>query len=204
MWTTGADETARVALSDGSEVELGPESTLRQTAQLAREYDLVGVARFDVVHDTLSPFVVATAHGSTRVLGTAFSVESRAGDDATTVTVEEGSVAVRSTDAQGEVVLGAGESGRAWRGSRPLRFGGDAAAPSRFDGATLGTVLDALAVTHGVMVDVSDPALAELPLSTDLTGLSVRESLEVLEATLEIVAFQRGTRVLVAPSGGFR
>ncbi len=203
-WTTQTNETARVALSDGSEVELGPASTLRQTAQLAREYDLVGVARFDVVRDTLRPFVVETAHGITRVLGTTFAVESRADDDATTVTVEEGSVAVRSTDAPGEVVLGAGESGRAWRGRRPLRFGAEAAVPSRFDGASLRTVLDALAVTHGVVVDVTDPALAEIRLSTDLTGLSLRESLEVLEATLEIVALVRGTRVLVAPSGGSR
>ncbi len=194
-WTTEASETARIALADGSVVHLGPGSTLTGPDAAARRYLLVGTARFQVAPDSLRPFVVETRHGVTRVLGTDFTIQARASDDATTILVEEGRVAVRSTRAAGEVVLDAGESGRAWADAPPVRFGESAGVSIRFDGAPLGTVLRALAAAHGVRIDLADPGLAELRLTTDLTGLSLAQSLEVLEATLDITASVDGTRV---------
>ena len=215
IWTAGPTQNATLSLADGTRIRLASRTVLTQPDPTVRRFVLSGVARFEVARDPERPFVVETPHGSTRVLGTTFTVRARLGDEATTVAVEEGRVAVRSARADGEVVLGAGEFARARSGVRPVRLGtapppdiagvpdvasGPEPAPLRFDGARLATVAAALSDAHGVRVVVRDAALAERAVSADLTGLTLDESLEVLGAVLDLDAVVEGGRVSLVPS----
>ena len=215
IWTTGPDQNARLSLADGSHVRLASGSVLTRPDPAVRRFVLSGAARFEVAPDPERPFVVETPHGSTRVLGTTFTVRARVGDDATTVAVEEGRVAVRSAKADGEVVLGAGEYARAQSGVRPVRLGtapppdvaavpdvSDAPDPVtlRFDGAPLVTVADALSEVHDVRVEVADEALRQRAVTADLTGLTLDDALEVLGAVLDLDAVTDGERVLLTPT----
>lgn len=89
-----AGQARRVALPDGSIVELSPESRL-EVHFTAPERDVVlsrGDALFRVAKNPIRPFIVQTGHVRVRAVGTVFGVEH---DDGTViVTVQEGRVAV--------------------------------------------------------------------------------------------------------------
>ena len=72
-------------LADGSRVLLGPGSEITLGDDFggsSRELSLKGEARFDVVHDSVHPFVVHTALASFRDVGTVFAIHSDAADGA--------------------------------------------------------------------------------------------------------------------------
>ena len=104
---TGTSQWQETRLDDGSQVILDGRSaadldfdTHRRTVHLIQGDILVQVA-----HDSARPFVVETAHGSIRALGTRFIVERR--DDATWLTMLESRVEVRSVSgASVEVAAG--------------------------------------------------------------------------------------------------
>jgi transmembrane sensor len=98
-FTTAVGEQQHEILPDGSHIDLAPDSTMRvRFSLLRREIRLDrGQAYFAVSHDVLRPFIVH-AHDVTAVAtGTAFDV--RTGPNATVVTVSEGRVSVRPSDA---------------------------------------------------------------------------------------------------------
>ena len=105
---TAAGETRTVSLPDGSTVErntataiavdFAPDGTGARRVRLLR-----GEAAFDVVKNPDRPFLVAAGGGTSRVLGTVFTV--RALDDGASVTLLEGRVAVSATDGGAETVL---------------------------------------------------------------------------------------------------
>ncbi|RAI61063.1 FecR family protein [Roseicella frigidaeris] len=105
-YRTGTGERRRLALPDGSLVEMNTRTSLslRFTAGERRVLLLGGEASFTVVRDAERPFVVASGGGETRVLGTVFNILMEA--DAVSVTDLEGRVAVQ---AAGDVQLGPGE-----------------------------------------------------------------------------------------------
>lgn len=104
-------ERHNVMLEDGSRVLLDADSafSVELTPQLRRVHLLRGAAFFDVTPSPI-PFVVATAAGDVRVLGTQFDV--RLIDDAALVTLAKGSVAVTAGGAMTPTVLKPGEQAR--------------------------------------------------------------------------------------------
>jgi transmembrane sensor len=103
---TGAAEMTTVQLGDGSVVRLAPASRLRvTTSDSAREVTLEGRAFFVVAKMPERPFVVHTAAGNARVLGTRFELATQERD--LKLVVVEGRVALTSGTTQVEV--GAGE-----------------------------------------------------------------------------------------------
>lgn len=77
-YITGDGETAVVTLGDGSVVRLAPETRLRVTPHAERrEVWLDGRAFFAIAENEELPFVVETASGRARVLGTRFDLEAR-------------------------------------------------------------------------------------------------------------------------------
>lgn len=104
---TGSGEVKSVQLSDGSNIELGPDSAVaidyragQRTVRL-----LAGRAMFEVRHDPHRVFRVAAGDVSTRVLGTGFEV--RKIKRGATVAVLHGRVAVDSQT--GNALLQAGD-----------------------------------------------------------------------------------------------
>ena len=103
---TGAAEMTTVQLGDGSVVRLAPASRLRVIASdSAREVTLDGRAFFVVAKMPARPFVVHTAAGNARVLGTRFELATQEHD--LKLVVVEGRVAL--TTSAGHVEVGAGE-----------------------------------------------------------------------------------------------
>ncbi|MFT8209533.1 MAG: FecR family protein [Symbiopectobacterium sp.] len=101
-------ERRDVTLADGSRVLLDADSafSVEVTPQLRRVHLLRGAAFFDVT-PSQTPFVVATAAGDVRVLGTQFDV--RLIDDAALVTLAKGSVAVTAGGAVTPAMLKPGQ-----------------------------------------------------------------------------------------------
>jgi transmembrane sensor len=95
--STPTGQRASLTLPDGSQVLLGPASTMRYTIAAdrgPREVSLEGEAYFTVVHDSTRPFTVTTPETVARDLGTRFLVRSYPGERATEVVVAEGIVGV--------------------------------------------------------------------------------------------------------------
>jgi transmembrane sensor len=108
IYATGKGQHQRVALSDGSVIDLDAETRLRVTlAGSERRVALAdGQAIFDVVHDARRPFVVEAGGRQVRDVGTQFDVRERGGEF--TVTVARGRVEVGSGSAQ-PILLGPGQ-----------------------------------------------------------------------------------------------
>lgn len=88
----------KILLPDGSVVWLNAGSTLQYDStdygKKARDVLLSGEAFFDVKHDVFRPFVVRTAHIHIAVLGTAFNVKDRPGNDIIEASLIRGRIAL--------------------------------------------------------------------------------------------------------------
>lgn len=125
---SGVGKVERIALADGSVVELGPDSAIavdyRSDARLVRL--LAGQAMFEVASDPARPFRVAAGDISTTVLGTGFEV--RKIGDRTSVAVRHGRVRVQDDGATPAISreLGVGDWVR-FASGRPMEEGAGAA-----------------------------------------------------------------------------
>ena len=94
---TGNGMLKEITLEDGSEIWLNAGSSLRYPEHFSgshREVYLDGEAYFDIVHNPDKSFVVHTAHLTTNVLGTAFSVTAYKDTRLEAVTVIRGKVGI--------------------------------------------------------------------------------------------------------------
>lgn len=109
---TSGSSIKRVTLPDGTVVTLNKYASLelnKNYNQNEREVKLVGEAFFEVKHDTLRPFIVMAHNTFTRVLGTAFNVESYEGEEEVRVALLHGEVRVRH-DGEGQATLRPGQA----------------------------------------------------------------------------------------------
>src|SRR6266542_5348219 len=121
---TRRGQRATVRFPDGTQVLLGPASSLRYAAAIRRRprtVDLDGEAYFTVPHDPKRPFAVRTAHGIARDLGTRFVVRAYPTDSVVDVVVAEGRVSLApararepgvTREAADSLVLAPGDLGR--------------------------------------------------------------------------------------------
>lgn len=108
VYQTGKAERRRVALADGSVVNLNSNSKIAvRYTPFGRKVELTGEeAAFDVVHDERRPFVVAVNGATVRVVGTEFNIRSDGEDLA--VAVRRGAVQVATGGAYGATRVSAG------------------------------------------------------------------------------------------------
>ena len=191
---TAADETAMVRLDDGSVIRLGPESRLtthpaHSTDQPTRQVTLEGEAFFSIAADEARPFVVATAAGSARVLGTRFHLAANREELA--VVVVEGRVALAGRDQ--EVEVGAGQATRLVRGSaQPVV---DAPRIDQvadwlryfliFHDTPLAAAMQEVGQRYDREVEISDPALMERTLTMWFHGKSLEEVMTVVCSVID-------------------
>jgi transmembrane sensor len=104
-WQTAPGEQRAITLADGTRITLNTRSSLEaRLSPSAREVRLLrGEAFFDVAKDAKRPFVVATALGKARVMGTRFDVLFEA--ERVEVATQTGSVLVSSLDGRAPDVL---------------------------------------------------------------------------------------------------
>ncbi|MEQ9439206.1 MAG: FecR domain-containing protein [Cyclobacteriaceae bacterium] len=93
-----------ITLPDGTHARLNAESYLEYPPDFShnRQVKLVGEAFFDVVRDTLHPFIVTAGEVEVRVLGTSFNVQAFPFEEGMTVAVASGSVRVEKKNQEQE------------------------------------------------------------------------------------------------------
>lgn len=155
-FATGAGETAKLTLRDGSEVMLGPSTSLSipdDFGKTSRAVALDGAAFFSVTQLESNPFTVSTSRTQVRVLGTKFGVRSYVDEPMATVAVESGRVSVMDTGSDDEslaMIAGMNDVARI-----------DAAGITMLHGMQYVTELEAF--TQGRLVFVDAPVSAVLP-----------------------------------------
>lgn len=200
-YITSTAETRQISLSDGSTVQLGPESSF--SASLTAEGRTVrmsgGRAFFEVARDEARPFVVTAGDVSITVLGTAFDV--RMNDEVVSVGVRHGRVAVRQAEKPVDEQLAAGDQITVNRGTGAavLELVPETAVGSWAEGqlSVLNTpvseVVDEIRRYHRGWIIIADERLA----SERVTGLyNLQKPDQALKALIQPVG---GTMHQVSP-----
>jgi transmembrane sensor len=203
---TAVGERRTVTLPDGSSVELNTASELavRYSAN-ARAIRLTqGEAYFSVASDPQRPFTVHAGDRTVTAIGTAFTVQLRR--DAVEVTVAQGRVSlaasragetnVASSEPEGSLPpLEAGQTAVLHAGSPQI----EALAPQdlerklawrqgmlAFADEPLGQVLDEIGRYTQITIEVTDPALRDLPVAGRLRIDDVDNMLEALQLMADV------------------
>ena len=115
-YSTALGEQRIVTLADGSVIELNTDSALKvRFSKHQRAIHMIkGEAFFRVAHDTTRPFVVSAGEASVKAVGTQFNV--RMSNDATLVSVVEGTVEVRDDTSDALAPAGPGSAVRVTTG----------------------------------------------------------------------------------------
>jgi transmembrane sensor len=203
---TALGERRTLTLPDGSLVELNTASqvAVRYSAS-ARVVRLTqGEAHFTVTSDPQRPFSVHVADRLVTAVGTAFTVQLRR--DAVEVTVAEGRVSltepqvasVGNASAERNGSLPALEAGQSalWRaGSRRIAALGPAELERKlawrqgmlaFAGEPLSQVLQEIGRYTDIVIEVTDPALRDLPVAGRLRIDDVESMLQALQLMADV------------------
>ena len=192
-YVTAKGERKRITLADGSTVDLNAETRLQVSfSRSARQVTLGdGEAIFDVTHDKHRPFTVAAANRVVQVVGTQFDVRNRRGE--LSVTVARGKVQVRP--------LSAAAPGRSFLLTPGQRLDVDSAGLEQlksvdpkeafswrsgrlvYRGEALSEVVADLNHQFVEQIEVSDPALARMPI----TGVIVLDDQPAVLARLSLM-----------------
>lgn len=104
-------QKTKIQLPDGSIVYLNADSEIRYKEDFSsdRKIHLEGEAFFEVVTDSLHPFVVESSGVYTQVVGTSFNINTFSGEKVVTVTVLTGRVMMGTEELREGIFLDAGE-----------------------------------------------------------------------------------------------
>lgn len=203
--TTGLAREIRLA--DGTEVRLGPASSLQLDAGFGREHrhlTLHGEAWFKVTHNAAMPFAIRVGTTTVEDIGTAFMVRESATEEVS-VRVAEGAVRVTTSASERDssVLLNAGDGAVATKVGITVATGavtaseGVALAAGRltFTDASLVEVRDALHRWYGVTLRIGDSTLTTRHVTADFTGEPVSRVAAVLGLTLGVTAESHGDTI---------
>lgn len=189
--TTEKSEYKYLLLPDSTQVWLNADSQLDFPEQFDKKKRVVylkGEAYFDVRHADKTPFLIYTGDVTTEVLGTAFNIKAYPDMEKITVSVKRGKVKVNYADKQvavltkgKEVVIGnrnkeakqklvKAEFAAAWQEGNLV-----------YDDYSVGDILADLERVYDVNIQVGEPALNELRVTTTLKRqYGVENALEIL------------------------
>jgi len=206
--TTTRGQRAEIRLDDGTRVVLGVDSRIVLASDFgmhSRNVYLDGTAYFEVVHDSLRPFVVHTVNAVARDVGTKFVVRAYPGDRSTQVVVTQGSVALGAPGAAParEAVLtrdqlgllAAGQSRPAVHAVDPSRYTAWMQGDLVFHDTPLAVVARELQRWYNIDVRIGDASLARLPFSASFDAESFREALSTITTVLPLRAVRKGSVV---------
>jgi transmembrane sensor len=211
-YSTTAGQRATVTLANGTEVLLGPATTLAVNPSVSNTgmtVVLTGQARFTVTPHSGALFLVRTGNAVARVLGTRFFLRRYATDRTSRVTVTDGRVSLHSSQSatlpDSGVVLTAhtfgvvDDSGRIHVTPNLIVADDTAWTTGRlvFRNTPARDVLLDVSRAYGVDIQLADSALAEYPLtwSVSMTDSSLNEVLDVLATVLHAHVVRSGRTV---------
>lgn len=214
MLATGVGVRDSMALPDGSQVVLGPLSSIilaRDYGIATRNVEIRGEAWFDVKHDDRKPFTVRAGEATIVDIGTKFAVrsDSLAG---VAITVTEGSVSMRpvNTSMQQGVVLKAGDNGLLKPAGQVIARRGAASEDDIawlkgrlvFREAPISEVVASMHRWYGIQLRVTDQSLLDKHITATFNGEPPERVLEVLRLTLGAEIERRGDTAIVRPAAG--
>jgi transmembrane sensor len=216
-YATDRGRRAVFRLLDGTEITLNADSRLRAPVTFAarqRDVYLAGEAYFRVVHDAARPFVVHTAGGAVRAIGTKFGVQAYGDASSERITVVEGAVAlaVPARAAAAEIPLRAGQVALLSRtGAVHVLRGAsvtDELAWTRgrlvFASVALGDAAQRLGRWYDLDVHVTDPELAHRPVTGAYGDEPVGEVLTLITAAVGARYEWQGRSVTISRASGAR
>jgi transmembrane sensor len=201
---TPRGQRASLRLLDGTQVTLGPASTIQYAVAAARgprTVFLEGDAYFVVSHDAKRPFTVHTAHGTATDLGTRFGVHAYSSDSVLDVVVAEGKVSLsvrrdsRPPDFPPDsLVLVPGNLGRVTAAGRLTVEEGVAVASHfawtegrlEFRDTPLREVVTRLGRWYDLQVSLVDTAVGQRRLTASFKDESAPEVLRLIAASLDL------------------
>jgi transmembrane sensor len=189
-YVTPRGRRAVLRLLDGTEITLNADSRLKTPATFAahqRDVYLEGEAYFSVVHDDARPFVVHTAGGSVRDIGTRFGVHAYGDAARERVAVVEGAVTLAGTALRAGQVATLSRTGGAVRVLKRASVA-DELAWTRgrlvFGSVPLGEAAQQLGRWYDLDVRVADPALVRRPVTGSYGDEPVAQVLTLITAAV--------------------
>ncbi len=213
-YQTGTGSSRSIRLADGTEVRLGPASSIALDKAFGRDnrhLTLHGEAWFKVTHDERMPFAIRVGTTTVEDVGTAFLVRESP-EREVSVRVAEGAVRLTTPAASRDstVLLQAGDGAVASARGITVAPGvvtsaeGMALAAGRltFTDASLVEVQDALRRWYGVSLIIADSALASRHVTADFTGEPMSRVAAVLGLTLGVSADAHGDTIELHAAAG--
>ncbi len=198
--TTASTDHVRIdTLADGSVVTLNKHSSFSRPSTFNtkdRTVTMTGEAFFKIAPDKDRPFHIQTNGIAITVLGTSFNVRTENGK--TIILVESGLIEVKNH--QNSIHIGAGETITLDKDDAALQTQPAGAnlykyyQPRDFicRDTPLGDLVDALNRSYGDSIEITDPAIRKLPITTTFHNESLTNILQVIGATLDIRAHRTG------------
>lgn len=199
LFSNNSPDTLENILPDGSRIVLNSKAEIAYSkayTSATRAVKLKGEAFFDVAKDSLHPFVIDAGIGHIRVLGTQFNVNRKANEDIL-VDVMEGKVSllyprhIQSDTLQ--LILTAGQSGHISRAADSLFLSEPHPAAFYwmngsliFKNKALEEVFQILENTHGINIQVEDPKIKSLILSSRFSDEDAENVIRVIAATFNL------------------
>ncbi len=208
-YATPRGRRAVLRLLDGTEITLNADSKLRAPVTFAarqRDVYLEGEAYFSVVHDAARPFIVHTAGGAIRDIGTRFGVHAYGDTERERVAVVEGAIALAGTPLRAGQVATLSRTGtiRVLRGARVT----DEVAWTRgrlvFTNVPLEEAAERLGRWYDLDVRVIDPALARRPVTGSYGDEPVAQVLTLITAAVGARYEWQGRSVTISTLPGAR
>ncbi|HEV7347810.1 FecR family protein [Telluribacter sp.] len=211
-------KVVRYSLPDRSVVWLHPGARVSHPPAFAaarREVRFVGEGFFDVVRDTLHPFVIYSGQLQTQVLGTSFNVKAYENDPTYHVSVVTGSVAVRSTAPAAHqtepLVLKPNQQATFTSHTSRLtlstiaekEFKKEAWQPVSltFDDTPLTEVVARLQKTFKVKIELTNVQLSRCRLKVDFNNQRLPEILEMINTLLGTTYEMEGETIFLSGEG---
>lgn len=200
-----------IQLSDGSVVTLNRESSLKWDADKdgMRSATLSGDAYFDVARDEAKPFLISANGVEVEVLGTAFYVDAREGQQAVAVTVESGRVVVRGGTE--EVILNPGEKAVFDKASSALaktqntdpNYNSVKTQTLTFANSGLDAVAETLNRHYHARIAVENSVLETCALTATFENKSLDAVLQIIASTIEIEIVRQPQQIILRGSCTF-
>lgn len=199
----GYGETSSLKFSDGSQIRLNAKSSLRysleQFSSERVEVWLQGEGYFDIASNPAGSkreFIVHTADGNVRVLGTKFNVNTRF--QKTSVVLQEGRVEVSRTDSldtrAARKIMQPGERAIISGSSSDIvlqkvdvgMFTSWIDGEMEFHDTSLNDIITSIEVTYGVTLDVEAPELLDRQITGTIQNPDLQNLLTGLQKILDL------------------